>query len=184
MALPLIPIALSLASEFLPGAVRWLTGDDKSKAASVAEAVIGVAKQVAGVDDAQAAAAAIRANPELAAKMQLAMLEHERAWWGEETKRLESVNQTMREEAKAEDPWSRRWRPFWGFVSAVVFAVVCVYVLILLHMAIMRGDANAMAAIPNVIAQMVLLFGIPGAILGIASWGRSKAAIERARGEQ
>jgi hypothetical protein len=145
--------------------------------------VIGVAKRVTGLDDAEAAAAAIRANPELATKLRLAAMEHERAWWTEETARLESVNQTMREEARAEDPWSRRWRPFWGFVSAVVFGVVCFYVLLLLHIAIMRGDANAMAAIPNVIVQLTMLFGVPAAILGIASWGRSKAQIERARAD-
>jgi hypothetical protein len=163
--------------------LRWLTGDDESKAASVAEQVIGVAKQVTGLDDAEAAASAIRANPELATKLRLGVMEHERAWWREETKRLESVNQTMREETKAEDPWSRRWRPFWGFVSAVVFGVVCVYVLILLHIAIIRGDANAMAALPNVIIQLTMLFGVPAAILGIASWGRSKAQVERVRSD-
>lgn len=179
----LISTVLGLAS-VVPGIVRWVTGDDKNKAAAVADTVLAVAKKVTGKDDPQAAVDAIKADPALALQLQLGLMEHERAWWAEETKRLESVNQTMREEAKSEDPWSRRWRPFWGFVSAIVFAVVCVYVLILLHVAIIGKDPNALAAIPNVIAQMVLLFGIPGAILGIASWGRSKAHIEAARGER
>jgi hypothetical protein len=96
-----ITIALGLASA-APGIIRWLSGDDKSKAASVAETVVGVARKVTGKDDAAAAVAAVQADPALAQALQLALIEHERAWWAEETKRLE-LDARDRDNARARE---------------------------------------------------------------------------------
>jgi hypothetical protein len=84
-----ISAVLGLAS-VVPGIVRWVTGDDTSKAAAFAETVLGVARKVTGKDDPQSAVDAIKADPALALQLQLGVMEHERAWWAEETKRLET----------------------------------------------------------------------------------------------
>lgn len=96
-----ISAVLGLAS-VVPGIVRWVTGDDKNKAAAVAETVLGVARKVTGKDDPQSAIDAIKADPALALQLQLGVMEHERAWWAEETKRLE-LDARDRENARARE---------------------------------------------------------------------------------
>lgn len=68
MPLPLIPIAISLASRFAPSLIGKLTGSDT--AAEVAEKVVDMAKVVTGQNDPTEAAKAIEANPELALEYQ------------------------------------------------------------------------------------------------------------------
>lgn len=92
----------------------------------------------------------------------------------EETKQLESVNQTMRVEAATEKWWVSGWRPYWGFISATAFFFVCLLACYLAYEAVMGKDPNAIMMVPNIIFAMTTLFGIPGAILGIASWHRGK----------
>ena len=94
-----------------------------------------------------------------------------------ETKLVESVNQTMRAEAAAEKWPQYSWRPFWGFVSAGAFFACVIYVLILMHMAIIDKQMEALRVIPDLVTSMTMLFGIPGAILGVASWWRGKAKV-------
>lgn len=57
-----ISIAFGLA-QAAPAVLRWITGNEN--AAKAAEAVIGVAKQVAGVEDSVQAASAVQADPAL-----------------------------------------------------------------------------------------------------------------------
>jgi hypothetical protein len=92
----------------------------------------------------------------------------------ESSKQLQAVNETMRAEAASTNKWASLWRPFWGFVSAIAFAVFVVFVCILAYKAILRGDANAIAMLPGFIFSMTGLFAIPGSILGVASWHRGK----------
>ena len=89
-----------------------------------------------------------------------------------EPARLAEVNATMRAEAASNDPWTRRWRPAWGFISAGAFAFVCGLVGLLMWRAVVTHDPDAMAAVPQLINALVMLFAIPGGILGIASWHR------------
>lgn len=91
-----------------------------------------------------------------------------------ETKLVESVNATMRSEAASEKWPQYSWRPFWGFASAVAFFACVIYVLILMHMAIIGKQMEALRVIPDLVTSMTMLFGIPGAILGVASWWRGK----------
>lgn len=84
------------------------------------------------------------------------------------TEELKAVNATMRTEAKSEDTWTKRWRPFWGFSSAVAWsAMAC---------AIAYGIANGTSA--NVIRELSNIpetfWLIPLAVLGVASYHRGK----------
>jgi len=91
-----------------------------------------------------------------------------------EIKAIEAVNRTMGTEASQGHPWSGAWRPFWGFSSAVSF-FACVFGLIFLAgYAIYKGRNDLLTAIPSLAMAITALFGIPGAILGVASWHRGR----------
>ncbi|TAN78315.1 MAG: hypothetical protein EPN20_01045, partial [Magnetospirillum sp.] len=61
------PISLALGlAQFVPGIIRWISGDDSAKAAAVAQQVVGVAQAITGKDSGDAALAAIKADPALA----------------------------------------------------------------------------------------------------------------------
>jgi len=71
MAVPLIPIIAGLAEVF-PAITWWLGGD---KAEQTVAQVAGVAKNVTGLGDPVQAAEAIKADPDLAYKFKMAMLD-------------------------------------------------------------------------------------------------------------
>jgi len=93
---------------------------------------------------------------------------------GETTTALTTVNTTMQEETKQGHPWSGAWRPFWGFASAVAFFVAVVGIFILAWKAIKTGDEKLLGMIPTLVGQLGMLFAVPGAILGVASWHRGQ----------
>lgn len=88
--------------------------------------------------------------------------------------RLRTVNSTMQVESESEHWPQYMWRPVWGFVSAAAFIVLVVFVCALAWKAITTKSPEAMAMIPNLISQFTMLFGIPGAILGVTAWHRGK----------
>lgn len=85
-----------------------------------------------------------------------------------------AVNATMQAEAKSEHWPQYSWRPFWGFVSGIAFLVVVVFCCILGYKAIIKGEADALVMIPQLISSFAALFAIPGAILGVTAWHRGK----------
>jgi hypothetical protein len=66
-------------------------------------------------------------NPEAAAKLKAIEHEHQREIMSmtlqAETNRLAEVNATMRTEVKADDAYVRRWRPTFGYLVAVSWAL-------------------------------------------------------------
>lgn len=112
------------------------------------------------------------------ASMAEAKLKHEqemsRIVSGETTETIGAVNTTMQAEAAQGHPWSGAWRPFWGFVSAIAFFVAVAGIFILTWKAIKESDATILKMIPDLVAQLAMLFAIPGAILGVASWHRGQ----------
>lgn len=87
---------------------------------------------------------------------------------------LAQINQTMRAESASDKWWVSGWRPFWGFVSALAFAIVAALVCWLGYQAVRTGNQDALRMVPDLVTAMAMLFGIPGAILGVASWHRGK----------
>lgn len=85
-----------------------------------------------------------------------------------EASKIESVNTTMRVETKAEDPWTRRWRPFWGYMSGTAFFIlVCC-----IGYFVATAEASFLKELPGIITALAVLFSIPGAILGVSAWHR------------
>lgn len=91
------------------------------------------------------------------------------------SKDIANVNASMQAETAQGHPWSGAWRPFWGFVSAVAFAVSVLGVFILAYKAFTTDNAAIFFTnLPMMLGGLTALFSIPGAILGVASWHRGK----------
>lgn len=86
-----------------------------------------------------------------------------------DTSRIESVNLTMRTEATSGDPWQRRWRPFWGFLTALVFAL---QMLVVMYAVI--WETQSASAIILALAGLDVFWAVPLAILGISAYHRGK----------
>ena len=171
---PLIPIAISLASQFIPSLIGKLMGNDAEK---VAESVMGVAKAVTGVDDAEAAARALGDNPELALQFQKASQELELGLYREDTLRLQAVNETIRVEANSQDKYVRRWRPTYGYVTAFTWMIQMLGLIFAIIWAIISNPKEAASVITSLGAAMMPLaamWGIALSILGVAVAKRSK----------
>ena len=163
-----ITIALGLA-QFVPGLIRWISGDDSSKAASVADQVIGVARTVTGKANGGDALAAIKADPALALQLQQSWLAHDLALSQDETRQLAEINATMRAEAASGDRYVRCWRPTFGYAVALTWTATMVAVSWL----IIAEPAQA----PAVIAALVNtspIWGIALSVLGVSVVKRSQ----------
>jgi len=159
MAAPLVPILLQLA-QFVPSLLRFAGADN---AADVAEKAADLAQHVTGAETPELALERLRADARLAEQFQqhgqaLAMAELEA-----ETRHLEAINATMRAEAASNDSYVRRWRPTWGYVSALCwFVQTCA-----IAWAIVWKPAEA-KAILEAVAQLTVMWGIALAVVGVA----------------
>jgi hypothetical protein len=157
-----ITIALGLA-QFVPGLIRWISGDDQSKAAQVADQAVSLAKTVTGRDSGADALAAIKADPALALQLQQAWMAHDLALAQEETRQLAEINATMRAEAASDDRYVRRWRPTFGYAVALTWTAT----MAAISWAIVAEPAQA----PSIIAALVNtapIWGIALGVLGVA----------------
>jgi hypothetical protein len=91
-----------------------------------------------------------------------------------DTSRLIAINATMQAESRSEDSWTRRWRPAWGFISAIAFGAVVIFVCILAYQAVIGKQPEALTMIPQLVSAFATLFGIPLVILGVAAHHRGK----------
>lgn len=163
-----ISIALGLA-QFVPGLIRWISGDDQSKAAKVAETAISVAREVTGKDSGEAALAAIKDDPALALALQKAWMVHDLALAREETRQLAEINATMRVEAASTDLYVRRWRPTFGYAVALTWTAT----MIAVSWAIIAQPVQA----PTIITALVNtspIWGIALGVLGVSVVKRSQ----------
>ena len=117
--LPLIPIAISLASKFAPMLIDRMVGPSAGK---VAEKVIGIAQKISGKADPQEAHDAVIKDPALHVEFEKASMNLEIELAREDTKRLIAVNETMREELKA-GGIKGFWRPFNGILFGVTLFI-------------------------------------------------------------
>ena len=163
-----ISIALGLA-QFIPSAIRHFTGDDRSKAAAVADQVIGVAKSVTGKDNGEDALAAIKADPALALQLQQSWMAHELAMVQEDTKQLGEINATIRAEAASSDKYVSRWRPTFGYAMAATWTAqmgAVSWVII--------AEPTQAPAIINAMVNTAPIWGIALAVLGVSVASRTK----------
>ena len=151
--------------------------------------------------DYEAMAAQILGSPELQLKMEALAIERERidlerlqaendletSKWEAETARVMAVNETMRAEAGADDKWQKRWRPYWGFVSATAWGIIALSYAVLvacIAFSVKGVEASSLTAVGGSLSNMTVFFGIAGAILGVSAWKRGDEKIARIKARE
>jgi hypothetical protein len=124
-------------------------------------------------------------SPELRYKLEELAVQRERMMHEARYRELQieeqmqkNVNETMRAEATAEDPWTRRWRPYFGFVAGTAFGI---QVLGVVYVMVTGGDPDLIAQV----AGLTVIWAPAMAVLGINGWTRGKektARIENGNG--
>ncbi|MFI9653049.1 3TM-type holin [Guyparkeria halopsychrophila] len=137
-------------------------------------AIGGLVASVLGVDnDPTAVARAIEADPQALERIKQMEIDHReeltRMHLQAETTRLAEVNQTMRAEAGSDDPYVRRWRPTFGYLTALSWATLVT--AIAWSIAFEPKHAGTVAQIVSAVTPM---FGVALAVLGINVSKRSQ----------
>lgn len=159
-------IILGLA-QLVPSILPLLTKDETAQKA--AQVVSDVAKAVTGADTDEGALEALRGDPAKVLEYQSAMNAHAATMYAEETKRLESVNATMRAEAASCDPYVRRWRPTWGYCTCLVWGAQG-----LAYAYTVAFEPQYAAEVGQGIAALTGIWSVALAVLGVAVWTRSQ----------
>lgn len=111
----MLPAILALA-QLAPSIMGLFTRDDTAtKAAGI---VSTVAKTITGANTDEGALETLKANPAMLIEYQKAINAHALGMYQEETKRLETVNATIRAEYTSCDPYVRRARPTFIYAMA------------------------------------------------------------------
>lgn len=98
----------------------------------------------------------------------------------EDTKALQSINQTMQVELQNSDKetwYQKGWRPANGFAVAIGSLGAVFFVFYLFYKALTDNTLTAnlpaiLAMIPNLAMSVASLLAIPGAAVGISAWHR------------
>lgn len=168
------PISLALGlSQFVPGIIRWISGD-KSKAAAVAQKVVDVAQQVTGKTTGDDALKALQADPNLVLQYQKAMLDQATAFEQLAEQNAADVNKTMQVEASSEHWPTYSWRPAIGFAVALAVMLTVLTVFFAYGAVIFKGNDKGLAQLPGILAAVAGIIAVVSPILGIASWYRGK----------
>jgi hypothetical protein len=172
--LPLIPLAISAASTIVPEIVSWIAGD---KSGRVAEKVIDVAKDITGVDDPGQAVAAIQESPELSARFREAAMTERLAEIDAEKAAFSEQHQTMRAELCSKDKFAARWRPFFGYVVAVSWAVQMIGLTVaILYTTIAQPGLTAVlvGSLAELSGSLFAIWSVALAVLGVNIHKRSQ----------
>jgi hypothetical protein len=94
-----------------------------------------------------------------------------------ESDRLKTINETMRAETSSEDPYVRRWRPTWGYATALTWTVqglgfmaAVVWVVV----ATPEQAGQVFDGIAAILGSMTIIWGIALSVLGVNVHQRSK----------
>ncbi|MBI2235398.1 MAG: ribokinase [Magnetospirillum sp.] len=93
---------------------------------------------------------------------------------------LSEVNTTIRAEAASEDPYTRRWRPTWGYVTAATWGLQTVAIVACLMGAVwasIEGKADVVTALltgsASLAGALAVQWSVALAVLGVAVVKRS-----------
>lgn len=162
--LPIIPIVTALA-QFVPGVVKFFGGE---KAGQVADTVVKVAQTITGTGTPEDALDVLKKDPAKVLEFQTAMMSHEKEWWEQETKRLQQVNDTYRQEINSGDAYVRRMRPTWGYSMCAAFTAQMMAVTYSIIF-----DPQYTGEIVTALASLSVIWSVGLSVLGIYVWKRS-----------
>jgi hypothetical protein len=182
--LAVLPIIEGLTS-VAPSIAKWFGGD---KAEARVGKICSVVQSITGVGDNGLAEGVekIKADPEMQLRFLQELNDHETRWWEEETKQIQTVNETMQNETRSEDPYVRRWRPTWGYLTAVAWFIQILGLMLIGGWSVYDNPAKA----SEIIAQLAALAGaltaswaMALAVLGVGVLARSKDKQVEATGQ-
>ncbi len=191
------PVSLVLGlAEFIPSVIGWFSDDDGENEKK-ANGILDIAKKVTGITDSTGAMTALKNRPELIVQFKESVLNFQLKMEQENSKQIESVNKTMRAEAKSEHWMQWAWRPFNGFAFGITIILgYIVPALVNIWLAAGNYTIEVITAAPflgaepivNEVARVVPIAKIPefvlvawGAILGVTSWTRGTKQTEIAK---
>jgi len=117
--IPVIPAVVLALAQMAPSVLGLFSKNET--AGKAAEMVASVAHAVTGTDNLDEANQLLAQDSGLRMEFQKNADAQALALYQEETKRLETVNVTIRAEAESADPYVRRWRPHFGYMMARAF---------------------------------------------------------------
>lgn len=166
-----VSLALGIAQFAAPALGRWLFGD---KGEETAEKIIEVGKAVVGTNQPEDILPALKANPELLLQFQQQATQIELAELEAHTRQLEAINETARAAINSDDKYVRRWRPTWGYVTAVTWALQSMAIMFCFcaaAVATLYGKAEAVTALMNGAASLAgaltVQWGVALTVLGV-----------------
>ena len=164
--LALLPAAIGLASKYAPQLLGKLFGD---KTGETAKKVIDMGAAAVGISPLDVSPEYIintlKSNSEYQLKFHTAANALLIELYAEDTKRLESVNETMRFESRSVSLAQRLWRPFNGFLFGIT--IWCDYFLAPIALTIAKSDVT----LTHVPMEIYLLWS---SVLGVTAWSRGK----------
>lgn len=160
-----LPLLAALAP-VVPAVARLFGRDDVAK---VADVVADSAQALTGQSDQDSIVAAIQADPALALKLANIAAEAELGLERERSRQLEIQHATIQAEAKSNDAFVRRMRPFFGYTMAVTWG----FQMAAASWVIVTDPALA-GEVMTGIAETTMLWGIGLSVLGVYVAGRSK----------
>ena len=173
MPLPLIA-AFGVAKLLAPRIGHLLGG---KRGEEIATQITDTALQMTGESDANTLQQKLLQEPELLQKLSLQMREMEVHILREETERLTAINQTMQIEARSDDAYVRRWRPTYGYLTAIAWFAMMFGSSAAIFWTAVHNPTEApviIAALGTALSQSSMLWGIALAVLGVAVHCRSK----------
>ena len=134
----------------------------------------GIVASLFGVEGTpEAVDAALQKDPQALLQLRKWEMDHQqelvRMHLEAETKQLGEINQTMRAEAAAGDPYVRRWRPTFGYMIALTWGAQTLAVAWA-----MVAEPTQAAAVVSAVAALTPLWGIALAVLGVNVVKRSQ----------
>lgn len=165
MILPVIAALVSAA----PALIGLFNSNNDSTVAKVAKLASEVAQAVTGTGSDGEALAALEANPELMLEYQRQTAAQAIALYQEETKRLQTINETIRAETSSSDPYVRRMRPTMGYALILSWTMTMgavVYVIV--------TDPGAASAVIVALADLSIMWSVALSVLGLYVYKRSE----------
>jgi hypothetical protein len=89
---------------------------------------------------------------------------------------LREVNATIRAEAQSDDVFTRRWRPFFGYVTAVTWGLQATAIAFAIVWATLNAEQSSaiFAGLAALMGAMTVMWGIALSVLGVQVVQRSR----------
>lgn len=173
MAFPLLA-AFGIAKLLAPRIGHLLGGKDGEK---IARDLTETALEISGENNAETLHQKLLTDPALLQEMSRQFQELEIRVLMEESARLSFINQSMQVEAQSNDAYVRRWRPTYGYLTAIAWFAMMAGSSAAIFWAVVKDPEQApviINAMGTALAQSSMLWGIALAVLGVSVHCRSK----------